>query len=355
MQSLHLISPQVFARGLEHRLTSGVAALRHEGVDARLAIIADPREPARSQAWVDAGVHAGLPTTTLPCRQRHHIDAIGRWLRAQPAHVWHAHGRKARLALASAAPHPARRCATFHRHPRDLDPWIMQAFHRIFVSATTHTHHDAKWVTPIQHLDLPMPRALPTPLAPRSRQAGPLQLITLGRIDHDLGLDLLLRAIARVRPHVAHLTVVGDGPSRGILTRTIQRLGLESHVTLVGAQPNIRDFLRASDVFVMPARRAVLPTAVIESCVLGLPLVTTDAGALPSLVNETHGCCVPRNDVAALAEALVHCHAHMATLQHGAWLAAQALSRRFSPAHWARLTARAYDLMMAGGEESVLR
>ena len=58
-------------------------------------------------------------------------------------------------------------------------------------------------------------------------------LITVARLRAEKGLDILLRAAARLRSQgvAFRLEIVGDGPMRGELIRLRSELGLDSCVT----------------------------------------------------------------------------------------------------------------------------
>src|SRR6185312_5039080 len=56
----------------------------------------------------------------------------------------------------------------------------------------------------------------------------------VGRLRHDRGVDLLLRAMALVRTAGARLLVAGDGPARSELQSLTDRLGLWDRVVLRG-------------------------------------------------------------------------------------------------------------------------
>jgi glycogen synthase len=63
--------------------------------------------------------------------------------------------------------------------------------------------------------------------------------------------------------------------------------------------------LRTADIFVLPSLSEARPRSVIEAMSLGIPVVASDVGGLPSLVvHGQTGLLVPPSDVARLAEAL---------------------------------------------------
>jgi glycosyltransferase involved in cell wall biosynthesis len=141
----------------------------------------------------------------------------------------------------------------------------------------------------------------------RSR-SGPLQILFVGRLRHYKGLDTLLYAM----PHVpeARLSVVGDGPMRGVWESQALELGLSDRVTFVGDvdDADLPGWYQRADLFVLPAnaRAEAFGTVLIEAMATGLPCVTTELGTGTSWVVQDGrtGFVVPPMDSPALAEAV---------------------------------------------------
>lgn len=115
------------------------------------------------------------------------------------------------------------------------------------------------------------------------------------------GQDVLLRAWRRMPDAGARLVLVGDGPDRD---------GLEEAappgVLFTGSCEDVRPWIRAADVLVLPSRWEGMALAPLEAMACGRPVVVTDVnGARESLPpgHEDH-CLVPPEDPAALAAAL---------------------------------------------------
>lgn len=113
---------------------------------------------------------------------------------------------------------------------------------------------------------------------------------------------------AAAEPDVAAAGVVvriaGDGPSHDALASRITRTG--SSVRLLGRRDDVADLLGAADVAALSSAWEAIPLALQEAALAGLPLVGTDAGGTPLVVEDgVTGVLVPVGDVPALAGALV--------------------------------------------------
>ena len=146
--------------------------------------------------------------------------------------------------------------------------------------------------------------------------SAPPRFLAVGRLVEKKAPHLTLLAFARVVEHVpdATLTMVGDGPLRGICQDLIEGLQIANSVTLLGAQPHerVRDEMAAARGFVQHSLQAAdgdcegTPVAIIEASASGLPVVATRHAGIPDVVlHERTGRLVTERDVAAMADAML--------------------------------------------------
>lgn len=77
------------------------------------------------------------------------------------------------------------------------------------------------------------------------------------------------------------------------------------HVPFVEDPARVAAYLRAADVYVHPARAENLPLAIIEAMACGTPVVASEVGGIPELIeHDVTGLLVPPGDAARLAEAV---------------------------------------------------
>lgn len=114
-----------------------------------------------------------------------------------------------------------------------------------------------------------------------------------------------VRAFALVQREVpeARLVLAGDGSERGALEALVRELGLTG-VEFVGrVRPaEMGGYYDRADVYLNSPRIDNMPGSVIEAFAAGLPVVTTDAGGIPYILeHERTGLMVPSGDHEALA------------------------------------------------------
>ncbi|MFQ5880869.1 MAG: glycosyltransferase [Candidatus Methylomirabilales bacterium] len=129
-----------------------------------------------------------------------------------------------------------------------------------------------------------------------------------GRLHRKNGHRTLLEAFAAVRQALpeARLLLVGEGPERGSLERTVARRRWGGTVTFTGEQPDVRPWLHGMAVYVQPSIAEGMSNSILEAMACGLPVVATRVGGTPEVVEDgAIGVLVPPKDPAALATALV--------------------------------------------------
>ena len=96
----------------------------------------------------------------------------------------------------------------------------------------------------------------------------------------------------------------GQGPLEAELRALHDRLDLADGFRLLGYVPDAARLTAGADLFVLASVHEGLPVAVMEALALGVPVVATDVGGLPELVEpDVSGLLVPPRDAAALAAA----------------------------------------------------
>ena len=124
-------------------------------------------------------------------------------------------------------------------------------------------------------------------------KAATKQLLFLSRIHPKKGIELLLNAIALLRPQNWTCKIVGMGSLsyERILKKRVQRLGLENIVFFEGplyGQKKAAMF-RDSDAFVLPTYSENFGIAIAEAMSWGLPVITTTGTPWSALSDPSMG------------------------------------------------------------------
>ncbi|MCW2925190.1 MAG: Poly(glycerol-phosphate) alpha-glucosyltransferase [Thermoleophilia bacterium] len=128
----------------------------------------------------------------------------------------------------------------------------------------------------------------------------------VGRLRPEKAHEVLLEAIADLARsgRDVRLCVVGDGPRRAELGLLAAKLGIANRITWAGERRDAARLASAFDAGVIASHWEGLPLAALETMAAGVPLVATQVGGLPTLLEGDAGLLVPPADPAALAAAL---------------------------------------------------
>lgn len=137
-------------------------------------------------------------------------------------------------------------------------------------------------------------------------ESGRLLIVTIARLVHQKGIDLLVEAARRstARDPGLRFVVVGDGPQRDEAVAWAAEAGIGDALTFVGHSDEAHAYLAASDIFFLPSRWESLPISIVEAFQRGLPVVAADTAGVEELVDETVGRLFPIGDVDAMVKAL---------------------------------------------------
>lgn len=125
-----------------------------------------------------------------------------------------------------------------------------------------------------------------------------VQFVTIGRLSVVKGHARILEALAQSVNKQFHYTIIGDGPLKKELQELTSSLKLEKKVTFISYTKNVSEFLSNMDVFLQGSYVEGFPNAVLESCVVGTPVLAFKApgGTKEIIKNNVNGFIVENKD-----------------------------------------------------------
>lgn len=134
------------------------------------------------------------------------------------------------------------------------------------------------------------------------------RLVTVGRLDDQKGIDVLLKAVSLVsRGREITLDIVGDGWMRKRYEKIASELAISDRVNFVGRiqQEQIPDYLKRASIFVLASRNESFGLVLVEAMASGIPVISTNVGSIPEIVRDGEtGILVEPGDADMLASAI---------------------------------------------------
>jgi L-malate glycosyltransferase len=179
----------------------------------------------------------------------------------------------------------------------------------------------------------------------RERLLLPLRLLCSRSLEPYYCVADVIRAFHLVRNHGidARLEIVGAGSLRADLEQLVDQLALREHVVFAGAVPAaaIAEHYDRATAFINASAVDNMPVSIMEAFAAGLPVISTDAGGIPHLVQpEVNGLLSPVHDFESLARnvlRIVHDPALAASLVRAAKASADACAWPAVGPRWTRL------------------
>lgn len=122
------------------------------------------------------------------------------------------------------------------------------------------------------------------------------RLVSVGRLHYQKAYDLAVQSLAMLRKDGYNVRwyVLGEGPERSAIEKSIEALGIKEDFVLMGAQSNPYPFIKGADIFVQATRFEGKSIAVEEAQILGKVIVASDCtGNAEQIVSGYDGVLYP--------------------------------------------------------------
>ncbi|MCS7044730.1 MAG: glycosyltransferase, partial [Gemmataceae bacterium] len=129
-----------------------------------------------------------------------------------------------------------------------------------------------------------------------------------GRLSPEKGFGYLVAAAAAAAAQLPDLGFIlfGTGPLRESLAADIRARGLEGRFILAGFREDIGTLLPHVDAVVLPSLTEGLPVVLLEAMAAGRPVVATNVGGIPEVVDDgVTGKLVAPASAAELADGII--------------------------------------------------
>ncbi len=133
--------------------------------------------------------------------------------------------------------------------------------------------------------------------------------LSVGRIEEQKGYPCLIDALEILDRKGINfcMLILGEGREREKIENLVKEKKLNKKIYLLGNKKNVKEYLTASDMFIMPSFWEGLPLALLEAMASGLIVVATEAGGIPGVINDKeNGFLVEPKNSEVLAEKIAY-------------------------------------------------
>jgi glycosyltransferase involved in cell wall biosynthesis len=143
---------------------------------------------------------------------------------------------------------------------------------------------------------------------PRNFPNKRFEILSVGRLDKQKDFGLLLESfeqLVRKNPNL-RLNIVGDGPLKSTIVKSIKRLQLTKFVNMLGWLQKPDKVYKNSDLFILSSKREGFGYVLIEAMSFGLPIISTNTpfGPKEILGNGKYGILVPVSNKELMSKAI---------------------------------------------------
>lgn len=127
-----------------------------------------------------------------------------------------------------------------------------------------------------------------------------INLISVGRIHNMKGYDRLVHVMNRLNKEKlldgVILRIIGDGPDFELVKNLVDGYNLNDKVHLMGRMRNPFSYVKSSDAFLMCSRYEPFGLVVLESMILGVPVISTNVASIKEIMDEKYGMIVENSE-----------------------------------------------------------
>ena len=143
----------------------------------------------------------------------------------------------------------------------------------------------------------------PNKISRNDKDTNSVIFCTASRMVTDKGIAELIDAFLRLQEKdiESRLWLIGDGKEKNLFEK---RAVQNKNIVFFGHINNPLDYVNISDVFVLATYHEGFSLSLTEACMLGKPMIATNVGGNPEIVDDTNGILVKPKDPKELFEAM---------------------------------------------------
>ncbi|MEI3337518.1 MAG: glycosyltransferase family 4 protein [Clostridium sp.] len=113
-------------------------------------------------------------------------------------------------------------------------------------------------------------------------------LVSVGELSNRKNHKVILKALEKVKGNFKYI-ICGQGAKKEELIKLSKELNLQEKVEFLGYRQDVKEILKASDIFCFPSKQEGLPVALMEAMASGLPVICSDIRGNKDLIEDKKG------------------------------------------------------------------
>lgn len=173
-------------------------------------------------------------------------------------------------------------------------------------------------------------------------------ITTIGRLVPEKGQATLLHSAFDVLKYNQQIIfiVLGDGPLKEDLITLAQTSKYSKNIMFLGTREDVREILHISDILVVPSLHEGFGITIVEAMQQGLPIIASNVGGIPEIVDSNTGILIPPSNVDELTKAILALHNNKGLRRKLGHKGRVKVGKRFSFANFVSQTLSLYNELM---------
>ena len=115
-----------------------------------------------------------------------------------------------------------------------------------------------------------------------------LNFVTVGRLSEEKGYLRILEGLSKIKKYDFHYTIIGSGVQEKLIREKLENYNLTSRISFISFTTEVLEELNRSDYFIQGSYVEGFPNALLESCIVGTPVIAFNApGGTRDIVKDS--------------------------------------------------------------------
>ena len=115
-----------------------------------------------------------------------------------------------------------------------------------------------------------------------------IALISMGDLIDRKNYPVAIETIAKLNNANVHYFICGNGPEKNNLKKLTKKLNIDNNVHFLGFRTDIKELLKASDIFLFTSKQEGLPRSLMEAMASGLPCIASRIRGNTDLIENSN-------------------------------------------------------------------